>query len=111
MTCSAWLLLVQSLYGVQDDFRTILVPAGAKGRRLRLGKLEVSYPEEDVVELRSAFNRQFRVVFAGTAGPLRPALKCDGRLLQAGAFKVEDGAVVFTAQAGRTYTLRRSDKS
>jgi hypothetical protein len=109
MTCSAWPLLVQSVYGVQDDFRTILVPPDAKGRRLRLGKLEVSYPEEDVVELRSAFDRRFRVIFAGAAGPQSPVLKCDGRPLEAGALKVENGAVVFTAQAGRTYTLRRSD--
>jgi hypothetical protein len=109
MTCSAWPLLVQSVYGVQDDFRTILVPPGAKGRRLRLGKLEVSYPEEDVVELRSAFDRRFRVIFAAAAGPLTPVLKCDGRPLEAGALQLENGAVVFTAQAGRTYTLRRSD--
>ena len=33
MTCSAWPLLVQSVYGVQNDFRTIVVPPGAKGRR------------------------------------------------------------------------------
>ena len=71
MTCSAWTLLVQSLYGVQDDFRTIVVPRDARGRRLRLGKLEVAYPEADVVELRSAFDRQFRVIFAGAGGTPR----------------------------------------
>ena len=78
MTCSAWPLLVQSLYGVQDDFRTIVVPPGAQGRRLHLGKLEVVYPQDDVVELRTAFPRQFRVIFAGTAKPLSTLLKCDG---------------------------------
>ena len=110
MTCSAWTLMVQGLYGVQDDFRTIVVPPDAKGRRLHLGKLEVAYPEADVVELRSAFDRQFRVIFADAAGPLAPVLKCDGRILDAGAFRVENGAVVFTAQAGRAYAVGRSDR-
>ena len=37
-------------------------------------------------------------------------LKCDGRILDAGAFKLENGAVVFTAEAGRTYAVGRSDR-
>jgi hypothetical protein len=107
MTCSVWPLLVLSVYGVQDDFRTILVPPGAKGRRLHLGKLEVSYPEEDVVELRSAFDRQFRVIFAGAAESVTPVLQCNSRPLEPGAVKLEHGAAIFTARAGRTYILRR----
>jgi len=107
MTCSVWPLLVQSLYGVQDDFRTILVPSDAQGRRLHLGKLDVSYPAGGVVELRSAFDRPFRVIFPGAASQAAPQLECDGRPLEPGAVKLEDGAAVFTAQAGRTYTLRR----
>jgi hypothetical protein len=105
MTCSAWPLLVQSVYGVQDDFRTIVVPPGAKGRRLHLGKLQVSYPDDDIVEVRTAFQRQFRLVVAGTDGPLHPALKCDGQPAKDGAVKLEDGAITFTAQAGRTYSV------
>jgi hypothetical protein len=111
MTCSAWPLLVQSLYGVQDDFRTIVVPPGAQGRRLHLGKLEVVYPKDDVVELRTAFPRQFRVIFAGTAKPLSTLLKCDGQPVEDGAIKLENGAVVFTAQAGRTYAVHQAKES
>jgi hypothetical protein len=106
MTCSAWLLLVQSVYGVQDDFRTILVPPDAKGRRLHLGKLEVCYPEKDVVELRTAFDRRFRVIFPDVAGPLTSALTCDGHPAEAGTVHWEGEALVFSAQAGRIYTLR-----
>ena len=111
MTCSAWPLLVQSVYGVQDDFRTIVVPPGAQGRRLHLGKLEVVYPKDDVVELRTAFPRQFRVIFAGTAKPLSTLLKCDGQPVEDGATKLENGAVVFTAQAGRTYFVHQAKES
>jgi hypothetical protein len=110
MTCSAWPLLVQSVYGIQDDFRTILVPPGAKGRRLHLGKLEVSYPADDVVEIRSAFDRRFRVIFPGPAAPQPPVLTCDGHPLATGAATLDNGAVVFTAQAGRTYTVARMKK-
>jgi len=105
MTCSALPLLVQSVYGVQDDFRTIVVPPDAKGRHLHLGKLYVSYPDDDVVEVRTGFQRQFRLVVGGTDGSLRPALKCDGQPVEDGAVKLEDGAITFTAQAGRTYSV------
>jgi len=108
MTCSAWLLLVQSVYGVQDDFRTILLPPNAKGRRLHLGKLEVSYPQDDVVELRSAFERRFRVIFPGKAQSATAVVRCDGRPLGPGAVELDGGAVAFTAQPGRSYAVGRS---
>ena len=110
MTCSAWTLLVQSVYGVQDDFRTILVPPEAKGRRLRLGKLEVSYPANDVVELRSAFERRFRVIFPGKTAQATPVVQCDGKPLEPVAVTRDGGAIQFTAQPGRTYTVRGSGK-
>ena len=106
MTCSAWTLLVQSVYGVQDDFRTILVPPGAKGRQLRLGKLEVSYPQDDLVELRSAFERRFRVIFPGNRPGSPATVTCDGQPLEAAAASVEHGATSFTALPGRTYAVR-----
>ena len=114
MTCSAWTLLVQSVYGVQDDFRTILVPPGAKGRCLRLGKLEVSYPADDILELRSAFERRFRVIFPGkiaTAAPTTPVVQCDGQSMEPGALKSDGGAIQFTAHPGRMYTVRLSGSS
>ena len=32
-------------------------------------------------------------------------LKCDGQPAEDGAVKLEDGAITFTAQAGRTYSV------
>ena len=107
MTCSAWTLLVQSLYGVQDDFRTIVVPPHAKGRRLRLGKLQVSYPQDGAVELRSAFDRRFRVIFPEQPSLQTVEVQCDGQALKPGAVRLDGGAVSFLAEAGHTYTVRR----
>lgn len=107
MTCSAWPLLVQSVYGVQEDFRTIFVPSGAKGRRLHLGKLEVSYPEDDVVELRSAFQRRFHVVFPDGKPGAACVVTSDGKPLGPDRFQLENGAVSFTAQPGQCYAVQR----
>jgi hypothetical protein len=105
MTCSAWMLLVQSVYGVQDDFRTIVVPPNAKDRRLRLGKLEVAYPENDAVELRSGFERRFRVIFPGGRQEAAPVVTCDGKAIGSEQFTLDSGAVCFTAQPGKRYTV------
>jgi hypothetical protein len=110
MTCSAWPLLVQSVYGVHEDFRTIFVPPGAKGRRLHLGKLEVAYPGDDTVELRSAFERRFQVIFPDGKPGAAPVVTCDGKLLASDRFKLENGAVCFTAQPGQRYACKLSRK-
>lgn len=73
------------------------MPEGAKGRRLRLGKLEVSYPGEDAVEVRTSFAREMRVVLRRPPGV--PAVRCDGRPVAA---RREGEAVVFAAPAGET---------
>ncbi|NLY01661.1 MAG: hypothetical protein GXY83_36710 [Rhodopirellula sp.] len=109
MTCSTWSLLVRSVYGVHEDFRTIFVPSGAKGRRLRLGKLEVSYPEDDVVELRSAFERRFHVIFPDGKPGAAPVVTCDGKPLGSDRFQPENGAVSFTAQPGHWYAVQRAN--
>ena len=36
MSCTIWSMVVQNLYGLQADFRTIVVPPGATGRDNRL---------------------------------------------------------------------------
>ena len=46
-----WSMLVNTRYGVQEDYRTIVVPPHAKGRKLKLGKLEVAFPTDTSVEL------------------------------------------------------------
>jgi putative isomerase len=103
MSSTVWSAIVENVYGVQDDFRTIRVPPDAAGRRLGLGKLEVGYPGEGAVELRTGFAREMRVVFPGTP-PARPTVRCGGRT--AGA-RLVGGAVVFEAPAGETCRVER----
>jgi hypothetical protein len=100
-------MLVQSVYGVHEDFRTIFVPSGAKGRRLHLGKLKVSYPEDDVLELRSAFQRRFHVIFPDGKPGAAPVVTSDGKPLGSDRFQLENGAVSFTAQPGQWYAVHR----
>jgi hypothetical protein len=103
MSSTVWSAIVENVYGVQDDFRTIVVPPGATGRRLKLGKLEVSYPAEGAVEAGTAFAREMRVVFPGPP-PVRPAVRCGSQPRPA---NVADGAVVFEARAGETCRVER----
>ncbi|MCY3021085.1 MAG: trehalase family glycosidase [Planctomycetota bacterium] len=109
MTCSIWSMIVQNVYGVQDDFRTIRVPPGAKGRKLKLGKLRVAYPDDDAVELMSAFEREFRVIVPGAAD-VQPLVSCDGKPLEAGELKHVDGAAVFKAAPAHTYRVSAGKK-
>jgi hypothetical protein len=103
MSCSIWSMIVENYYGVGDDFRTVRIPRQAEGRRLRLGSLEVYYPEDDVVELRCRFARQFQVVFPRTGDRL--TLRCDGANIKPDEFVVAGAQVRFTAQAGKTYQV------
>lgn len=67
-TALVWNLAVHARYGVQEDYRTIRVPTDAVGRRLKLGKLEVAFPGEGVVEVKSGFERRFQIVFPSGGG-------------------------------------------
>lgn len=98
MSSTVWSAIVENVYGVQDDFRTIRVPDGAAGRRLRLGKLEVRYPSDTAVEVRTGFARELRVAFA-RAPEARARVLCDGRARRA---RVVEGALAFGARAGET---------
>jgi hypothetical protein len=98
MSTTVWTAIVENVYGVQDDFRTIMVPQGAAGRRLKLGKLEVSYPAEETVEVRSGFTREMRVTFGHALGGV-PSVRCDGRLREG---RVDGASVAFAARAGET---------
>lgn len=104
MSCSIWSMIVENVYGVSPDFRTIRIPPGAKGRRLRLGKLTVAYPEDDVVELSSAFPRRFTVLF-----PPDPAGEARATVTDAGGVAVDAqivaGGVTFEARAGQRYRV------
>jgi hypothetical protein len=89
-------MIVENVYGVQDDFRTIVVPKHALGRRLRLGKLSVGYPDRHSVVVRSAFERELRVVLPGAAG-ISARVRC-GRSKRAAVTTA--GEVRFVAPAG-----------
>ena len=105
MSCSVWSMIVQNVYGVQEDFRTIRIPPNAKGRRLRLGKLEVRYPGDGGVELQTAFEREFRVVYPDAPGKLRVEVTCDGARLKRRHVSVRGRSVTFRAQPNRTYRV------
>lgn len=105
MSCSIWSMVVQNLYGVQEDFRTVRVPSDAAGRHLLLGKLEVRYPNKGEVVLRSGFERRFRVVFPEVSGNVKAAVQCEGRELSAGEVTLEGQDVLFTAREGHKYRI------
>jgi len=105
MSCSVWTMIVQNVYGVQEDFRTIRIPPQAKGRRLLLGKLEVSYPENNTVELHTAFEREFHIVFPHGSDVRRVTVACDGRQMPKKEVSISGQVVAFTARPGRTYLV------
>jgi hypothetical protein len=111
MTCAAWTMLVQSRYGVQSDYRTIVVPRGAKGRHLRLGKLDVSYPDNDMVELRTEFTRPFHVIFPEKVLTAEPTVLCDREPLESESVERDTVGIRFTAEPGRTYLVRLGRRS
>jgi hypothetical protein len=59
-----WSMAVNTTYGVQEDYRTIVVPPHAKGRKLKLGKLEVNYLTDTSVELITAFETRIQSCFS-----------------------------------------------
>ena len=104
MSGVVWSMIVHSVYGVQEDYRTIRVPEGAAGRFLELGKLKVSYPDQHSVEITSAFDRSFRVVFGAGAGESEPRVTLGEASIPADASGNE---VRFTARGGETYRVER----
>ena len=105
MSCAVWSMIVQDRYGVDEDFRTIRIPPEAKGRRLFLGELEVAYPENEVVTLRSSFDRQFTVVFPSDLQPTQVQVTCAGKAVDSKQFSVAGREVRFQAVFGQTYTI------
>ena len=98
-----WSMVVHTTYGVQEDYRTIVIPPHAKGRRLKLGKLEVNYLTDTSVELKTAFKREFKVVFPEkTSGII---VKCDGKGVKSANITDAPSEVMFTAMPGKTYIV------
>jgi hypothetical protein len=103
-------MLVNTHYGVQEDYRTIVVPPHARGRKLKLGKLEVTYPTDTSVELKSAFQREFRVVFRGKVNS-EIQVQCDGAMLKSVKPTGAPSEISFTALPGKTYRVAQSKPS
>ena len=97
-----WSMAVHNIYGVQEDYRTIVVPPHATGKRLKLGKLEVSYPTETSVELKTAFQREFKVVFPGKKGGIN--VQCDGAIVKSVNVSGEASEVTY-ASPDKTYIV------
>jgi len=79
-----------------------VVPPHAKGRRLKLGKLEVNYPTDTSVELKTAFQREFKVIFPVKNAEIK--VQCDGTTVKSVSLTGAASEVTFTALPGKTYT-------
>jgi len=98
-----WSMVVNTTYGVQEDYRTIVIPPHAKGRRLKLGKLEVNYLTDTSVELKTAFKREFKVVFP--KGTTEIKVQSDGKTMKSDNHPDFSNEVTFTAMPGKTYKV------
>jgi hypothetical protein len=96
-----WSTVVNTIYGIQEDYRTIVVPSNAKGRRLKLGKLEVYYPTDTSAELKTDFQRDFKVVFP--AGKDKTGVQSNGEVVKT----VKQYEVKFSAMPGKTYVISK----
>jgi hypothetical protein len=100
---AAWSIAVNTIYGIGEDYRTIVVPSHAKGRRLKLGKLEVNYPMDTSVELITSFQREFKVVFPNQKEKIE--VRCNGKAVKSISTSAAESEVTFTAMPGNTYIV------
>jgi hypothetical protein len=80
-----------------------VIPPHAKGRRLKLGKLEVNYLTDTSVELKSAFKREFKVVFPDKDSKIM--VQCDGKRVKSINSAGTTSEAAFTAMPGKTYVV------
>jgi len=102
---ATWSIAVNTIYGIQEDYRTIVIPPHAKGRRLKLGKLEVNYPTDTSVELNTSFEREFRVVFPAQSGKIE--VTSNGKRVKDITASAAASEVTFTAIPGKTYVVSK----
>ena len=99
-----WSMVVHTRYGLQADYRTVVVPPNAGGRRLVLGKLRLEFPDDRTVELTSAFGGSFTVVF-----PEKPherlSVKMANEVMADVTLDSQKHAVTFAVEPGQTYTV------
>lgn len=100
-----WSIAVNTIYGIGEDYRTIVIPPNAKGRRLKLGKLEVTYPTDTSVELISDFKREFKVVFPAQEETIK--VQCDGKTVARKSTAAAASEITFTALPGKAYLVSK----
>lgn len=105
---AAWSIALNTIYGIQEDYKTIVIPSDAKGRHLKLGKLEVKYPTDNSVELITAFEPEFKVVFPEKTGKIKVC--CNGEKVKKGNLNIAASEVTFTAMSGKTYMVTSGKK-
>lgn len=96
---------MNTIYGIQEDYKTIVIPSNAIGRHLKIGKLEVRYPTERSVELKTAFQREFKVVFPGQTGKIK--VWCEGKIVKKKKLSIAASEVTFNAMPGKTYIVAK----
>jgi glycogen debranching enzyme len=108
MSCSVWSMIVENYYGVTNDYKTICLPKGAKGRHLKLGQLEVTYPEDNQVVICSGFERKLKVVFPSVSSKARFTVTCDGVILPKAALQTLARSVEFNTEPNKHYLVKSS---
>ena len=78
-------------------------PPHAKGRRLKLGKLELNYLSDTALTVKSAFDRKFRVTFPGRSGSIK--VRCNGENVNVVVKDVPVPEVEFPGLRNRTYMV------
>jgi len=106
MSCSVWSMIVENYFGVTNDYCSICVPKNAKGRSLKLGQLEVSYPKDDQVALYSGFTRNFKVVFPGKSINIKISVSCDGIKMPVTQIKSTVTSVEFKIESDKHYLIQ-----
>jgi hypothetical protein len=100
-----WSIQVNTIYGIQEDYRTIVIPPNAKGRRLKLGKLEVYYPTDASVELKTDFQREFKVVFPARNEKIK--VQGGGKTVKYVSVTTAASELTFTAMPEKTYIVSK----
>jgi hypothetical protein len=109
MSCSVWSMVVENYYGVTNDYSTICVPTNAKGRHLKLGRLEVRYLQDNKVELCSGFTRRLKVVFPAMITKTRLTVSCEGNELSGASRKVTETSVEFKTEPNKHYIIQSNE--
>ena len=100
-----WVFLFENNKAVNPQIPATAIPPNAKGRRLKLGKLEVHYPTDTSVELKSAFQREFKVIFPAQKEKIK--VQCDGKTVEYKSVATEASEITFTAMPAKTYIVSK----